>query len=110
MTNEPGPSTSSALTSAGVRPVKTLSRCRLKDEALFGCRHEFHRQRVHAVARVLGRQPFAEEDVAQVAAAVGALDLDAHAIGVWQALDGTRYLVVEGGPATAGVELVLAAV
>jgi hypothetical protein len=34
------------------------------------------------VAGVIGRQMFAEEDVAEVAAAVGAFDLDAEAVGV----------------------------
>src|SRR5687767_2514184 len=82
MTNEPGPSTSSALTSAEVRPVKTLKRARFKSAALLGGGDEFHGQRVDAVPRVLGREPLAQEDVAQVSAAVGALDLDAHAIGV----------------------------
>src|SRR4051812_26543524 len=82
MTNEPGPSTSSALTSAEVRPAKTLKRVRFKDAALLGGGDELHRQRVHAVARVLRREPLAQKDVAQVSAAVVALDFDAHAIGV----------------------------
>src|SRR6476660_2692633 len=82
MTNEPGPSTSSALTSAGVMPAKTLKRSSFKGESLLGGRDELHRQAVHAMARVLRRQPFAEEDVAQVCAAVVALDLDAHAVRV----------------------------
>ena len=62
------------------------------------------------MTRVLGREPLAEEDVAEVAAAVGALDLDAHAVGVGQAPDGAGDLVVEGGPAAVGVELVVGAI
>src|SRR3954466_10145933 len=110
MTKEPGPSTSSALTSAGVMPAKTLKRSSFKGRALLGGRDEFHRQRVHTMARVFRRQPLAEEDVAQVSAAVVALDLDAHAIRVGQTLDRSRHLVVERRPAATGVELVLAAV
>src|SRR5688572_9899953 len=72
--------------------------------------HEAHRERVDAVARVLGGDAFAEEDVAEVAAAVRALDFDAHAIRVRQAFDGAGDFVVEGGPAAVGVELVGAAV
>src|SRR5215218_3312130 len=90
MTNEPGPSTSSALTSAGVMPAKTLKRSSFKGGALLGGGDEFHRQRVHAMARVLRRQPLAEEDVTQVRATVVALDLDAHAVWVRQALDCAR--------------------
>src|SRR3954470_12814368 len=69
MTNEPGPSTSSALTSAGVMPAKTLKRSSFKCGALLGCWNELHRQGIHAMTRVLRRKPFAEEDVAQVSAA-----------------------------------------
>src|SRR3954469_13388918 len=75
MTKEPGPSTSSALTSAEVRPAKMLKRCRFKGAALLGCGDELHRQRVHTMARVLRRQPFAEEDVTEMSAAVVAFDL-----------------------------------
>src|SRR5215212_5672689 len=75
MTKEPGPSTSSALTSAEVRPAKTLKRSSFKEEALLGCRDELHRQRVHAMPRVLGRKPLSQEDVAQVSTAVRALNL-----------------------------------
>src|SRR6185436_637171 len=110
MTNEPGPSTSSTLTSAEVRPANTLKRARFKSAALFDCGDELHRQRVHAMARVLRREPLAQENVAQVTATVGALDLDTHAVGVRQALHSARHLVVEGRPAAAGVELVGAAV
>src|SRR3954454_8892845 len=110
MTKEPGPSTSSALTSAGVMPAKTLKRSSFKCGALVGCRDELHRQGIHAMARVLSRQPFAEEDMAQVRAAVVALDLDAHAIRVRQTLNGARYLIIEGRPAAARVEFVLAAI
>src|SRR3954453_12358871 len=53
MTNEPGPRTSSALTSAGVIPAKTLKRRSFKGGALLGRRDELHRQRVHAMTRVL---------------------------------------------------------
>ena len=62
------------------------------------------------MARVLCCQPFAEEDVAQVSAAVVALDLDAHTVRVGQTLHRARHLVVESGPAAAGVKLVLAAI
>src|SRR3954454_10772403 len=110
MTKEPGPSTSSALTSTGVMPAKTLKRSSFTCEALLGCRDELHRQAVHAMARVLCCQPFAEEDVAQVSAAVVAFDLDAHAVRVRQPLHRARHLIVEGRPAAARVEFVLAAI
>lgn len=55
-----------------------------------------------------GGEPLALEDVAQVAAAVGADDLDAlheHAV-VLEALDGPRDAVEVGRPAAAAAELV----
>src|SRR5206468_4293566 len=59
---------------------------------------------------VLRRQALAVEDVAQVAAARLAQDLDAAAVGVAVLLDGAGDLVVEAGPAAAGLELVGGAV
>src|SRR4029079_14695881 len=44
MTNEPGPSTSDALTSEEVRPAKALKRCRFKGAELLGCGDELHRE------------------------------------------------------------------
>ena len=43
---------------------------------------EFHRERVYAMAGVRRGEPFTQENVAQMAAAVGALDLDSHAVRV----------------------------
>ena len=65
---------------------------------------------VDAVAGVLFGKPLALKNVSEVTVAVIADDLDAAAVGVGNALDGTRYLVVEAGPAAAGGELVLAVV
>ena len=59
---------------------------------------------------VLLREAFALEDVAEVASAVFAEDLDASSIGVDVAANGAFDLVVEAGPAAAGVELVFGAV
>ncbi len=50
---------------------------------------------------------FAKEYVAQMAAAVRALELRAHSVGVGQLIYGSRHLFVEGGPTTMGIELVI---
>mmetsp|Transcript_8945 Transcript_8945/g.22909 ORF Transcript_8945/g.22909 Transcript_8945/m.22909 type:complete len:216 (-) Transcript_8945:137-784(-) len=66
---------------------------------------------VHAVPGVGGGlEPLALEDVAQVPITLAADNLDAHAVGVGNLLDGPRQAIVEGGPAAAGVELGLALV
>ena len=49
------------------------------------------------MARVLRREPLPEEHVAEVSAAVGALDLDALAVRVGQTLDGADHLVSKAG-------------
>src|SRR5271156_453088 len=72
-----------------------------------GLRNELQRYGIGAVPRVLCREPLAQEDVAQVGAAVGALDLRPASVGVGDPLDRARYLVVEGRPAAPRVELVL---
>lgn len=72
-------------------------------------RAEVQADTIDAVALVgRGGEPLALEDVAQVAAAVGAYDLDAlheHA-GVLEALDGAGDAVEVGRPAAAALELV----
>ena len=73
-------------------------------------RNEPHGQGVHAVARVGLREALSKKHVAKVAAATGALDLRAEAIGVPQVGDGAGDLVIKGWPAAVGVELVLGAV
>ena len=70
---------------------------------------EFEYVAVDAVALVSRRRAVVE-DVAQVAAAVGADDLGPAAIGVGDAPDAALDLVVEARPAAAAVELVLRAV
>ena len=62
------------------------------------------------MTRTFRREPFAKEHVAEVAAAVSALNLDAVAIRVGQTLHGTGDLVIEGWPPAVSVELVLGAV
>ena len=52
----------------------------------------------------------ANEHVPKVASAIGALDLDAHAVRVGQAVDGARRLLIEGRPAAPDVELCVGAV
>jgi len=59
------------------------------------------------VPRVPRGEPFAFEDMAQVAPATGALDLHALAIRVGESSDGPRYLLVEGRPTAVGFELVV---
>lgn len=56
------------------------------------------------MALIFGRELFAVEDVAEVAAATGAEDFGAIAVGV--AGDGAGQLVIEGGPAAMRRELV----
>src|SRR4029077_17681533 len=57
------------------------------------------------VPGVLRREPFTDEDMAQVSTAGGALDLDAMTIRVRYAIDGALDLLIERRPAAAGVEL-----
>jgi hypothetical protein len=55
-------------------------------------------------------EALAVEDVTQVAAAGRAQNFDAAAIGVGLVADGAGELLVEAGPAAAGVELAVGAV
>lgn len=73
-------------------------------------RHELQRDRVDAVADVPGGELLAAEDVAEVAAAVGALDLGPPAVGVGEVFHRRGQFGVEGGPAAVRRELVLGAV
>jgi hypothetical protein len=52
-------------------------------------------------------EPFTQENVAKMAAAVGALDLDSHAVRVGQPVHCSRYLLVERRPSTVSVELMV---
>lgn len=45
-------------------------------------RAEPHRDRVHTVSHIAGREALALEDVTEVPSTTGALDLDSHAIRV----------------------------
>ena len=58
------------------------------------------------MAGIGGGEPFSHENVAQMAAAVGAFHLDPHAVGVGKMLHGTLNLFVEGWPAAMGVEFI----
>jgi hypothetical protein len=62
------------------------------------------------VPRVLRGEPLAEEDVAEVAAAARALDLNAGAVRIGQPLYRAGDLIVKGRPPAVGVELVRGAV
>ena len=68
---------------------------------------EFHRERVYTMAGVGRGEPFTQENVAKMAAAVGALDLDSHAVRVGQPVHCSRYLLVERRPSTVSVELIV---
>src|SRR5579859_947105 len=68
-------------------------------------RHELQRDRVHTMPRVLRCEALPREDVAEMAAARGALDLDAPAILVGHAVDGAFDLLIERRPPAARVEL-----
>src|SRR5262245_20296148 len=71
---------------------------------------ELHRQRIHAVAGVFGREPFAEENVSQVPAAVFAEDFGARTVGIELAPHGPRNFIVETGPAAMALEFVLGSI
>lgn len=62
------------------------------------------------MTRVVLREPLAKEHVAEVAAAVGALNLDALTVRVGQTFHGADDLIIEGRPAAVSVELILGAV
>src|SRR5260221_4300038 len=68
-------------------------------------RQELERDRVPAVAGVLRREPLADEDVAEVSAARGALDLDTLTVRIRDPVDGAFDLLIERRPPAAGVEL-----
>ncbi len=55
---------------------------------------------------ILRSEAFAGEDVAQVAAAVVANNFYPSAVGVRDPFHSTGDFIIEGGPATSGVELV----
>ena len=60
--------------------------------------------------RVRWRQTLAVEDMAQMATAVGALDLDSMAVGGWQTVHRAADLLVECWPAAMGIEFVVGTV
>jgi len=62
------------------------------------------------MARVPGREAFTFEDVAEMAPAAGALDLDPLPVRIRKTAHGARDLLVERRPATMGVELVVGSV
>lgn len=72
----------------------------------FSFGNESHRNRVHAVPRVFGREPFAFEDVPEVSSAVGTDDFGAAPIDIGDTFDALGKMFVEAGPAAAAVELV----
>jgi hypothetical protein len=57
--------------------------------------------------RVPGGEPLSLEHVTQVGSAAGALNLRTLTVRVGHATNGPRNLLIEGGPATVRVELVL---
>src|SRR5580704_13626996 len=69
-------------------------------------RDELEGYGIGTVPSVLRCEPLAEEDMAQVGAAVGALDLRPVSVRVGNPLDRARDLVVEGRPTAPRVELV----
>ena len=62
------------------------------------------------MASVRRGKAFPYEYVAQMAAAVGALDLRPMTVGVRQALHGSWYLLIESRPATTSVKLVIGSI
>ena len=56
---------------------------------------------------VLGGEPLSFKDMPKVGTAVGTDDLDSHSVAIGHPLDRALNLVIEAGPATAGVEFVL---
>lgn len=58
------------------------------------------------MANVFAGQPFARKHVAEMSPAVVAKDLYPPSVFVAFPPNGTRYLVVEGGPAAMGIEFV----
>src|SRR5206468_2411117 len=68
-------------------------------------RDELEGDRVHAVPGVLRRELLADEDVAEVSTARGALDLDAVTIRIRYPVDGAFDLLIERRPAAARMEL-----
>ena len=66
---------------------------------------EFHRKRVNAVASVGRGMVLALEHVAQMSSAIGAFNFDSNPIRIRELLYSTFNLLVEGGPAAAGIKL-----
>ena len=67
---------------------------------------EFHRHRIHAMARVFGSQPFSIEDVAEMTTTIIAKDFRAETVAVGHLLDSALDLIVEAGPTTLANEFV----
>lgn len=72
--------------------------------------YKTHRQTIHAVPGIFGRESFAFEYVPQVSAAGVAKNFDATAVGVRHLFDCTGNFIVKTRPATARIEFVLRAV
>ncbi len=69
--------------------------------------HKAHRQTIHAMPGIFGREPFAFKYVPQMSATGVAQNFDAAAIGVRYLFDCTGNFVVETRPAATGVEFIL---
>ena len=52
-------------------------------------------------------EPFAHENVAKMATAIGTLDLDSHTVGVGYPVYCAQYLLVERRPSAVSVELIV---
>ena len=62
---------------------------------------------VHAMPNVFRRQAFSKEYMSQMSAATGTDDLSPHTISIRHPLHRTRNLVIETGPPTPRIELVI---
>ena len=85
-------------------PMRRTARRRL---TCIGCGDELEGDRIHTVAGVLGSEPLALEDVAEMRVAARAPDLDTHSVRIAQSLHRPGDLVIEARPAASSVELIV---
>ena len=70
-------------------------------------RDKVNRDRIDAVAGVFCGEPFSQENMPQVTAAVGTDDFGPHSVGIRDPLNRSFNVVIKAGPSAVDVEFVV---
>lgn len=68
--------------------------------------NEFERNGIHTVARVFSGEPFALEDVSQVAAAIFTNNFNPKTVRIRTSLDRSFDFLIKAGPTAPGIKLI----